>query len=142
MEKRIVSYGRLPEEAVRIRKEVFMQEQGFQEEFDEIDGHAFHLVLFCDGDPAAVLRFWKVRPEDGWGIGRLAVRKEYRGKGLGAELLAAAGEEIRKAGGRTVRLHAQRQAQPFYEKQGYAAYGETDFDEGCPHVWMKKNLCS
>ena len=65
MEKRIVSYGRLPEEAVRIRKEVFMQEQGFQEEFDEIDGHAFHLVLFCDGDPAAVLRFWKVRRSTG-----------------------------------------------------------------------------
>ena len=141
MEKRIVSYGRLPEEAVRIREEVFMKEQGFQEEFDEIDGHASHLVLFCDGAPAATLRFWQDQTEGkGWMIGRLAVRKEYRGKGLGAELLAAAGEEVRKAGGKTVRLHAQRQAQPFYEGQGYAAYGETDFDEGCPHVWMKKSF--
>ena len=117
MEKRIVSYGRLPEEAVRIRKEVFMQEQGFQEEFDEIDGHAFHLVLFCDGDPAAVLRFWKVRPEDGWGIGRLAVRKEYRGKGLGAELLAAAGEEIRKAGGEQCACTHRDRRSPFMKSR-------------------------
>ncbi|HJC57722.1 MAG TPA: GNAT family N-acetyltransferase [Candidatus Eisenbergiella intestinipullorum] len=142
MQEKVIIYDSLPEEAIRIREEVFMQEQGFQEEFDEIDGIAAHLVLYCGGSPAAVCRFYQDRVEDGWLIGRLAVRKPYRGKGIGAVLLSEAEKEIERRGGRAAVLHAQRQAQPFYEKQGYAAYGETDFDEGCPHVWMKKSLHS
>lgn len=140
--KKVTVWDTLPTETIQIREEVFMCEQGFQEEFDETDGHAVHLVLYCDGFPAAVCRFYQDRTEDGYLIGRLAVRKAYRGKGLGAVLLSEAEKEIERRGGRTASLHAQRQAQPFYEKQGYAAYGETDFDEGCPHAWMKKNLCS
>ena len=140
MKNSVAVYHSLPEEAREIREEVFVREQGFQEEFDEIDGYAVHLVLFCDGTPAAVCRFYTQKEEGGYVFGRLAVRKAYRGRSLGALLLAEAEREIKKAGGRTVRLHAQRQAQPFYEKQGYAAYGETDFDEGCPHVWMEKRL--
>lgn len=41
-------YEQLPEEAVRIRKEVFMDEQGFCNEFDEIDKTALHAVLYED----------------------------------------------------------------------------------------------
>ena len=28
----------------------------------------------------------------------------------------------------------------FYEKQGYQVFGEEDFDEGCPHIWMYKDI--
>lgn len=45
-EMEIRVYDELPEEASRIRREVFVEEQGFMEEFDEIDGWANHLVLF------------------------------------------------------------------------------------------------
>ena len=37
-----------------------------------------------------------------------------------------------------ISLHAQLQAKPFYEKLGFVAYGEIDYDEDCPHTWMKK----
>ena len=47
----IRTYDTLPEEAVRIRREVFMEEQGFAEEFDELDGRAKHLVLYAKGEP-------------------------------------------------------------------------------------------
>ena len=57
MKNSVAVYHSLPEEARKIREEVFVREQGFQEEFDEIDGYAVHLVLFCDGTPAAVCRF-------------------------------------------------------------------------------------
>ena len=43
-EMEIRVYDELPEEASRIRREVFVEEQGFMEEFDEIDGWANHLV--------------------------------------------------------------------------------------------------
>ena len=38
-------YQDLPQEAKRIRELVFMQEQGFQNEFDNLDHHCFHLVI-------------------------------------------------------------------------------------------------
>ena len=54
-------YNKLPDEAVKIREEVFVREQGFENEFDEIDDNAWHIVLFWDDAPAAVCRFYKER---------------------------------------------------------------------------------
>ena len=39
-------YHTLPGDAVTIREEVFMKEQGFHDEFDETDRTAAHLVLY------------------------------------------------------------------------------------------------
>ena len=52
-------YDTLPEEAVRIREAVFVEEQGFQDEFDEIDSYAKHLVLFDGEKSIAVCRFFQ-----------------------------------------------------------------------------------
>ena len=133
-------YHRLPEEASEIRKDVFICEQGFESEFDKTDTEATHLLLFRDGIPAGTCRFFPGEKDGDYLIGRLAVRKEYRGLGLGAELMKAAEEEILKEGGAAVFLHAQQQARPFYEKQGYSAFGDGDLEEGCPHIWMRKQL--
>lgn len=134
----IKRYHTLPPEAVAIREEVFMKEQGFQDEFDAIDATATHLVLFDGNDAVGTCRFYT---EDGiYLIGRIAVVKSHRGNHLGATLLEAAEAAIRSDGGATVRLHAQCRAQTFYEKQGYRAFGEIGLDEGCPHIWMEKVL--
>lgn len=50
-------YHTLHKNAVKIRKEVFMEEQGFHDEFDETDETAIHLVLYIDQVPAATCRF-------------------------------------------------------------------------------------
>ena len=64
-----------------------MEEQGFQNEFDDIDSTATHLVLF-DGDvPAAVCRFFPGEEPGVYIFGRLAVRKDYRGRHLGSIVL-------------------------------------------------------
>ena len=34
----------------------------------------------------------------------------------------------------------QETTKEFYEKQGYQVFGEEDFDEGCPHIWMYKDI--
>ena len=50
-------FDRLPLEAVRIRTEVFIDEQGFKDEFDEIDDTAIHLVLYNnDKEPTDTCR--------------------------------------------------------------------------------------
>ena len=52
-------YQQLPREAYDIRTTVFVEEQGFQEEFDTTDQIATHLVLFENGVPAAVCRVFR-----------------------------------------------------------------------------------
>lgn len=136
----IVLYHTLPKEAKEIRETVFMKEQGFQEEFDKLDHNAVHLVLFMEDIPVATCRFYESSCKNEYIIGRIAVLKQYRGLQLGSALLARAEAEIKQAGGTLARLHAQQQATPFYQKQGYSVYGTIDLDENCPHVWMSKNL--
>ena len=133
-------YDTLPEDARQIRQEVFIEEQHFQEEFDGIDSRALHLVLYRDGSPAGTCRFFQGREPGEYLLGRIAVRKSFRGQNLGAALLEAAEREIRKRGGGSVRLHAQQRAAGFYEKQGYAPYGPVEYEEYCPHIWMEKKL--
>lgn len=128
----------MPQEAKEIRINVFVKEQGFKEEFDELDKICTHLVTFDSDKPCATVRFYK---QDGiYYIGRLAVLKEYRSKHLGAKIVKEAEKLIKEIGGNQIRLHSQVQAMPFYQKQGYEPFGERDFDEDCPHQWMKKEI--
>lgn len=134
------AYDHLPEEAAAIRREVFMDEQGYEDEFDDVDGHALHLVALLDGEPAATCRLFAGEREGELVLGRLAVRGSLRGHHLGARTVAAAEAEARRAGARCVTLHAQADKQGFYERSGYAVSGPRDLDEGVPHVWMSKML--
>ena len=46
---KVAIYETLADPAKEIRKKVFIDEQGFQDEYDEIDETAVHFVLFEDG---------------------------------------------------------------------------------------------
>lgn len=121
-----------------IREEVFVKEQGFQNEFDDIDDIATHICVYEDEKALGCVRFYV---EDGkMRIGRLAVLKSARNKHLGAYLLELAEQEIKKSTYREVYLDAQCRASGFYEKQGYVICGEQHLDEHVPHVLMKKRL--
>lgn len=130
----------LPPDAARIRQEVFVQEQGFAEEFDSIDRTAWHLVLYRGGQPAAVCRFFPGEEPGSYTVGRLAVRRPFRKMGLGAQVLAEAERRIAALGGKKVVLAAQVRAGGFYLRQGYAPRGEEFLEEYCPHIQMEKTL--
>ncbi len=136
----IKAYDTLPEEARAIREIVFVDEQGFKEEFDEADQTATHFVLFDGEKPIATSRILTTEEEGTFFIGRIAVLKEYRGRYLGKMIVNAAEDYARDHGGKKIRLHAQCQAVPFYEKIGYETVSGVDFEEDCPHVWMRKIL--
>lgn len=121
-----------------IRKTVFMDEQGFSEEFDETDRRALHLTLYLDGARAGCARLYE--EEGGWHIGRVAVLLPFRGMGLGAELMQEAERRAASLEADAVRLSAQVQAQGFYEKLGYRAVTGPYLDEHCPHIGMEKKL--
>lgn len=135
------TYHTLPKEAAALREAVFVQEQGFSSEFDEIDQTATHILLFDDsGQAVAVCRYFWSEEKDCYVLGRLAVAKPWRAKHLGAAMLAEAERQLCAKGETRLMLAAQLQAQPFYEKQGYSPVGDLFYDEYCPHLWMCKEL--
>ena len=113
-----------------LRKEVFVDEQGFSLEADrdEQDKNALH-VLGLDETGAArcTARVFADAPGV-WHAGRIAVQR------------AAVADKARAQGARTLELGAQYDKQGFYEAVGFAPYGEPYLDEGYPHVPMRMAL--
>ena len=128
----------LPQEAKNIRIEVFMKEQGFENEFDDIDTISHHIVVFDEEKPIGTCRFFK--ENNHYTIGRVAVLKKYRNQHIGNLLIRTAEKEIKKLNGDLIVVHAQVRICLFYEKQGYIQFGHVDDDEGVPHMWMKKKI--
>ena len=133
--------GREVHDLLKLRFDVFILEQ--QSLYPEIDGRdvdAVHLIAAdAAGAPAATLRMLGV---DGGGpvyIGRVAVRADMRGTGLGRAMMAAALEHIASAApGRPVRLGAQTYLEDFYASFGFRAISGVYDDGGIPHVDMEK----
>lgn len=121
-----------------VRTEVFIEEQHVSpdEEWDGLDAEAVHALAFdAEHDAIATGRLL----HDGK-IGRMAVTRPWRGQGVGGAILKLLMDEARARGHRDVKLAAQVHAIPFYEKFGFAAYGEEFMDAGIPHYWMKAQL--
>lgn len=129
----------LTQDARSIRNRVFVEEQGFHDEFDRTDDHSLHLVAYDGRTPVCGCRIFQDDLGE-WTIGRVAVVKEWRGRHLGAGLLAQAELVARQRGADRIKLHAREAVEDFYQKQGYASTGVHDEDERCPHVWMDKVL--
>ena len=123
-----------------IRRVVFIEEQGisFEDEVDGKDPTAIHLLASNDGQPVGTARLLL---SDGVGkIGRVAVLKEARGRGLGRDLVLFAVEELRRQGARQATLGAQTHALGFYEALGFTAVGPEFLDAGMPHREMVCDL--
>lgn len=128
-------------ECKKIREEVFIKEQKFENEFDEIDETAYHLVLFQNNLPVATGRMYPSTEDSAaYILGRIAVLKEYRKCHLGKEVLTILENKAKNLGAEKTVLSAQMQAKGFYEKNGYKKFGEVYYDEYCPHIHMEKIL--
>lgn len=122
-----------------IRECVFMKEQGFQNEFDEIDKIAEHVVLYVDKKAIGCGRIYPDNEDiRTWHLGRLAILKPYRSCGYGACIIAALENNAKEKGAERIVLSAQQHAIPFYQRNGYKPYGECYMDEHVPHQSMEK----
>lgn len=121
-----------------IREAVFVVEQGvpLAIERDEWDARAEH-ALACD-DQGRAIGTGRLLP-DGH-IGRMAVLREHRGRGVGGQILAALLERARERGMTRVVLNAQTHAMPFYARHGFVAFGDEFAEAGIPHVAMSRAL--
>ncbi|OLT29121.1 GNAT family N-acetyltransferase [Nocardiopsis sp. CNR-923] len=124
-----------------IRGAVFVSEQQvpIEEEWDERDVTADHLLALVDDVPVGTVRL--VDQGGGVGVlGRLAVLPKGRGAGTGVALVRAVEDRARERGLTTVELHAQTHALGFYERLGYTAHGEEFLDAGIPHLHMARDV--
>lgn len=134
-------FEKMPEAAAEIRRKVFIEEQGFISEFDEVDEKATHFLAIDEfGIAQATCRVFFDEGRGAYVMGRFAVIKENRGKNIGTLIVDSVSRYVREKGKSEVLVHAQCRATPFYQKAGFIAYGKEDDDEGVPHIWMKKLL--
>ena len=129
-----------------IRMTVFVEEQAVppEEELDAYDAAAAHFLACLSGDPTSSGIVGTARLIDkghGTGkIGRVAVLRAHRGRGVGALLMRRVEQAARILGYTELILEAQVHALPFYEKLGYAAEGGIFLDCNIEHRLMRKPL--
>ena len=125
----------LAELAFSIRRKVFVEEQGVDPdlEYDKED-QAHHYLLILAGRPIATAR-WR---ETGKGIKleRFAVLPEFRNRGFGEIILEEVLKDVRPMD-KTIYLHSQSRAVPFYERNGFVKEGEMFVEAGIEHYYMK-----
>lgn len=132
------SWDELRAHAQPIRFEVFVDEQKVPAdiELDDMDPHCVHAVAYDEaGQPLATGRLLP----DGH-IGRMAVRKAGRGKGVGGAVLQVLIAAARARGDAEVILNAQSHAEGFYQRYGFAREGEPFMEAGIPHITMRARL--
>jgi predicted GNAT family N-acyltransferase len=121
-----------------VRYDVFVVEQKvpLEMEWDDMDAVSLHVVAYDEAGKA--IGTGRLLP-DGH-IGRMAVRPEARGTGIGGKMLNALTEEARKRGDKAVALNAQLQAEAFYQRFGFEREGEEFMEAGIPHIAMQRRL--
>ena len=121
-----------------IRFAIFVGEQNVPPgiELDDKDVECLHAVAFDDSGNA--IGTGRLLPEGK--IGRMAVVKEWRRRGIGALILKALMEEAGKRGHKEVFLSAQLQAAEFYREHGFEAEGKVYKDAGLLHQDMRRKL--
>jgi ElaA protein len=138
------------------RSAVFVVEQNcVYGDVDGLDTDAWHLFAYRDGEEpgadraagagkrrAKLAGYLRVllpdEAETDIRIGRVLTTAEFRGQGLGADMLERALRHITAQWpGTPIRLHAQAHLQPFYGAFGFEPISDVHDDDGIPHIWMR-----
>jgi predicted GNAT family N-acyltransferase len=133
---RVVTAGRDIDDALAIRRQVFIVEQHVPEEleYDGLDAGATHYLCSLDGRAIGTAR---VRCTDGTAkIERVAVLADHRRDGVGRHLMEVVLSDLRHQEVTTIALASQTYAQDFYRGLGFVPVGDEFEDAGIPHISM------
>ncbi|WVQ94396.1 hypothetical protein IAU59_001475 [Kwoniella sp. CBS 9459] len=126
-----------------VRKEVFIDEQGYdiRIETNDDDPQSTHFLLQLQtGEPVGTVRVINTNNQ----LGRFALLKPYRGRGLAGPLIRAVHDYVKSTGGTEVWCQSQAgdpaqggvDATGFYRRFGYVERGERYIKEGTVHQDM------
>ncbi|WP_170008702.1 GNAT family N-acetyltransferase [Bacillus fonticola] len=123
-----------------IRTAVFIEEQGTpaEDEFDEYEQTAEHILVYDDNEPVASGR---LRVVDGVGkLERICVVASHRKHGFGKVVVETLENMTKEKGLSKAKLHGQTQAEDFYKRLGYVTASDVFMEDNIPHVLMIKNM--
>lgn len=122
-----------------IREQVFVVEQNVAPafEWDALDATAVHLLAMAADQPIGCARIIDYKK-----IGRMAVLKSWRGRGVGQALLHKGVAICQAQGSEVIKLTAQTHAITFYEQAGFIATSDVYQDANIPHVDMQLQLAT
>ncbi|GJM17681.1 MAG: GNAT family acetyltransferase [Thermodesulfobacteriota bacterium] len=132
-----VSWFDMESQLRAIRTQVFIEEQNVpvELEWDEADIDCIHLLVKKGSNYIATSRFLNTGQ-----IGRMAVLKPYRHRGIGNAMLKKILIIAHSMDMNTVFLNAQLDAVDFYKKNGFIKQGDIFDDAGIPHLRMEKKI--
>ena len=132
-----MSWERARQLASPIRFQVFVREQRVpaEIELDDMDAPSLHAIAFENEKPIGTGRLLP----DGH-IGRMAILKEWRRRGIGAAILKALIDAAERRGDREIALSAQLHAVEFYRTHGFEPVGDIYEEAGIPHQTMVRAL--
>ena len=128
------------QKAFIVRGIVFCEEQNipYSEEIDGLDFSSVHFLGTIENEPVAAARMLLFK--DYVKIERLAVRKAYRGKGIGKEMFTFVLKHIAEMKYNKIVLHAQSYLLKFYEDFGFVRKGEMFLEVNIEHYCMEKEI--
>lgn len=103
-------------------------------ELDDDDKRAVHFLAFVAGKAVGTARV--VIRHGNAKIGRMAVLKKYRGRGIGMRLLKQAIAIAKQQNAKTIYLHAQVSVIGFYQAMNFRCIGPVFNEAGIPHRKM------
>jgi len=129
---------------IALRIQIFIIEQNCP--YQEVDGKdklAHH--LFFKNEMDEIIAVTRILPQGisypEVAIGRVVVHEEYRGTGLGNQLMADSMNFVKdKYGEVPVRLSAQKHLENYYGNHGFKSTGKEYLEDGIPHVEMLYNI--
>ena len=129
---------------IALRIQIFIIEQNCP--YQEVDGKdklAHH--LFFKNEMDEIIAVTRILPQGisytEVAIGRVVVHEDYRGTGLGNQLMADSMNFVRdKYGEVPVRLSAQKHLENYYGNHGFKSTGKEYLEDGIPHVEMFYNI--
>jgi predicted GNAT family N-acyltransferase len=133
----LMSWERARQLASPIRFQVFVREQRVpaEIELDDMDAPSLHAIAF---EKEKAIGTGRLLP-DGH-IGRMAILKEWRRRGIGAAILKALIDAAERRGDREIALSAQLHAVEFYRTHGFEPVGDVYEEAGIPHQAMVRAL--
>ena len=126
---------KLAEQAFAIRRKVFIEEEGVDPNLEYDHEEKAHHYLLLLGDKALATARWR-ETEKGIKLERFAVLTEFRNRGLGGIILKEVINDV-VLFGKTIYLHSQLRAVPFYERHGFMKEGPVFYEAGMGHYYMK-----
>lgn len=133
-------------EVLQLRVNVFVVEQRCSyPELDEYDRHVETQHLFGQDDSGQLIAYSRILPPglrfSELSIGRLVVKKDARGQGVGHQLLQKTLDEIQaQRPGHAVRISAQDYLEMFYQQHGFNRVSEMYLEDGIPHIDMVRDV--